>query len=220
MICAVIPTLNSAASLPALLTQLRPHVDRIVIADGGSEDDTLQIAAKHDAVIALGAAGRGPQLRRGARWAHESGWLLFLHADSVLPNQWEHTVQHHIKTRPETTGYFDLRFDSPRMSARIIEALVRIRCWMFGLPYGDQGLLISRSLYAAVGGYPGLPLFEDVALIRSLGKKRITRLGLPLITSAEKFERDGFYRRGWRNFRLLRRYLGGEAPADILKDYQ
>ena len=107
-----------------------------------------------------------------------------------------------------------------KFSARILEALVRIRCKVFGLPYGDQGLLISKALYDAVGGYPDIPLFEDVALIRALGKRRIRRLGLPLTTSADKYERGGFYRRGWRNFRLLRRYLKGEAPEELLKAYR
>lgn len=220
MICAVIPTLNSAASLPALLTQLRPHVDRLVVSDGGSTDDTLHIALKHQAIIAVGSAGRGQQLRRGVACAESCDWLLLLHADSILPERWEDTLRDHSSNKPRVAGYFDLRFDSPKLSARIIEALVRIRCWFFGLPYGDQGLFIHRSLYDAVGGYPHIPLFEDVAIIQSLGKKRIARLRRPLITGAEKFERDGFFKRGWRNFRLLRRYLNGETPADILKDYK
>ena len=220
MICAVIPTFNSEATLASLLAQLRHEAARIVITDGGSGDQTLKIASTNAAVIAVGGSGRGPQLRRGAAWSGSCNWLLILHADSRLPENWRELTQQHIKKHPEKAGYFDLRFNSPRFSARIIEILVRIRCAAFGLPYGDQGLLISKALYANVGGYSAISLFEDVALIQALEKTRIKRLGGAIITDAEKFEREGFFRQGWRNFRLLRRYLNGESPEDIAKDYR
>lgn len=219
MICAVIPTLNCEASLEPLLEQLRGHVDRIVISDGGSADQTLSIAIRYGAAIASGSAGRGQQLRRGAKWAQDCDWLLCLHADSSLSEDWLDKVQNHIGLHSGKAGYFDLRFDSRRLSARVLEILVRIRCALFGLPYGDQGLLISKRLYGDIGGYQNIPLFEDVALARTLGKGRLRRLGGPLLTSANKYERDGFYRRGWRNFRLLRRYLKGDTPNSLAKTY-
>ena len=219
MICAVIPTLNPGDAYPALLQDLRPHVSRIVVSDGGSETLPLSLAVQNGAVIAIGSAGRGQQLKRGTSWAAECEWLLILHADSRLPANWHAHVLTHIKSHPDKASYFDLRFDSARLSARILESLVRLRCSLFGLPYGDQGLLIPRALYDAVGGYPDIPLFEDVSLIRALGKSRIRRLGAPLITSADKYERDGFFRRGWRNIRLLRRYLKGESIESLLKAY-
>ena len=219
MICAVIPTYNSETSLPALLSSLSSHVDRIVVTDGKSNDLSFNIAAKHGAMIALGTPGRGNQLRRGVHWAAECEWVLILHADSRLPENWQALTTRHIKKYPDKAGYFDLRFNSQQLSARIIERLVRIRCSLFGLPYGDQGLLISKTLYDEVGGYPATSLFEDVAIIKALGKPRIKRLGGPLMTDASKFERDGFLRRGWRNFRLLRRYLKGETPESIARDY-
>lgn len=220
MICAIIPTLNSGQSLDALLRDISPNTERMVVGDGGSEDETLQTAAKSGAVIALGHKGRGVQLNRGARWAQDCTWLLFLHADSSLTGTWQKAIAAHIKNHPNRAGYFDFRFDSSNPSARLLEGLVRLRCTVFALPYGDQGLLISRDLYDQVGGYPDFPLFEDVALIRKLGKSRLRRLGIPLITSAAKYETDGFFRRGWRNFRLLRRYLKGETPETLAKTYR
>ncbi len=219
MICAVIPTLNPGNTLPVLLQDLRPHVSRIVVSDGGSSAKVLSSAVQNGALIAMGSSGRGQQLRRGASWAAGSDWLFIVHADCRLPEDWHERARAHIKSYPDKAGYFDLKFDSSRLSARILEALVRWRCALFGLPYGDQGLLISRKLYDAVGGYEAIPLFEDVAIIRALGKARIRRLGAPIFTNADKYERDGFFRRGWRNFKLLRRYLNGESVERLLTAY-
>ena len=205
--------------LPGLLGQLAPHVQRIVITDGGSRDKTLEIAAQSSAVFAIGTSGRGRQLQRGAAWAGDCEWLLFLHADSQLPEGWHAHVTAFIAGGPNRAGYFDFEFDDWRWSAKVIEELVRARCFYFALPYGDQGLLISRKLYDEVGGYQNMPLFEDVAIVRTLGRERLKRIGIPLITSADKYKRDGYFRRGWRNFRLLRRYLKGESPEDLAKAY-
>lgn len=219
MICAVIPTCDSEADLPGLLLQLRTSDMQIVVSDRGSDDKTLKIAARHKAVIAIGRAGRGHQLRRGARRGVDCEWLLFLHADSQLPGHWETLVTRHIKDHHSKAGYFDLSYDSPKFAARLVEILVKLRCAVFALPYGDQGLLISRALYEEVGGYGAVPLFEDVAIIRAIGRNRLRRLGGALITSADKYESDGFFRRGWRNLGLLRRYLKGESPDTLAKDY-
>lgn len=218
MICVIIPTLNSKPQLKRLLVQLPEHV-RVVVTDGGSVDGTLEVAACHKALICVGAPGRGIQLRSGVRWAFETPWLLVLHADSLLPDDFIKRVNLHIANHSDRAGYFDLRFDSPRLSARIIEILVRLRCSWFGLPYGDQGLLISNEHYKEIGGFENIPLFEDVALVRKIKKQRLRRLGAPLTTNAEKFELDGFFTRGWKNFRLLRRYLKGESPEGLAKDY-
>ncbi len=219
MICAVIPTLNSAHTIAPLLEQLKPHIDRIVIADGGSSDDTLKIATGHGARLAVGTSGRGTQLKRGCDWSGECDWILVLHDDCRLSEGWFEAVKRHIKRKPQKAGYFDLRFQSDKITARIGEALVRLRCWAWGLPYGDQGLLISKKLYDEVGGYPDQPLFEDVAFIRQVGKRRICRLGLRIFTYGARHESDGYIRRGYKNFSLLRRYEKGDTIQNLMKDY-
>lgn len=218
MICVVIPTLNSEVQLESVLGQLSMDA-RIVVTDGGSSDNTLVTAARGRASLCLGCPGRGTQLIRGCRWALGASWLLILHADTDLPDNLETVIRDHIERYPGKAAYFDLKFDSSKLSARIIEWLVILRCRWFGLPYGDQGLLIPRILYDEIGGYENIPLFEDVALVKNIGKKRLKRLGASITTSATKFERDGFFRRGWYNFILLRRYLRGESPHDLAKDY-
>ena len=220
MISVIIPTLNAQAGLEALLPQLMPHIDKIIVSDGGSTDKTLGVALRNNAQIAMGHAGRGPQLARAVTLVGDSEWILFLHADCVLGDGWQDAIKDHISRYPDTAAYFTLRYDSPKFAARIIEWVVRLRNWAWALPYGDQGLLISRTLYDEIGGFRPLPLFEDVNIVRRLGRSRLRRLRTDVITSAAKYERDGFFRRGWRNYRLLRRYLKGENAQALLSEYR
>lgn len=220
MICVVIPTLNSSTSLDELLAQFGDLEVRVVVTDGGSDDDTLEVAARHRAVLAVGTPGRGTQLRRGCRWVGEADWVLVLHSDSRLTPNWRDCVDQHILNYPTQAGYFDLRFDSPRWQARVVEFWVKIRSNILGLPYGDQGLIISKELYETVGGYEDIPLFEDVAIVKALGLKRLKSLGQNIVTQPDKFERDGYFIRGWRNLRLLRRYLKGVPIETLRKAYK
>ncbi len=219
MLAVIIPTLNSEKDLTRLLENLGGQADKIIVSDGGSKDETLMEALGSDAVIARGAPGRGQQLRRATTLAGDHDWFLFLHADSQLEPNWRADVDQFIRTHPDKAGYFGLRFDSSRLAARWVEAMVRLRCWAWGLPYGDQGLLISRNLYTDVGEFQNMALFEDVDMVRRIGKARLRPIGTPITTSADKYERDGYFRRGWRNLKLLRRFLKGEPVKTLMKDY-
>ncbi len=191
----------------------------MIISDGLSEDDTVKIAAQYEANVALGTSGRGVQLHRGSLLTHDADWFLFLHVDSELPPRWLALVQQHMTDHSNQAAYFGLKFDSRQWQARIVEKLVTLRCLMWALPYGDQGLLISRKLYDEVGGYSSLPLFEDVAIIKTLGRKRLRKLPANITSCADKFEQQGFFRRGLRNFKLLKRYERGEDVEKLLEDY-
>ena len=219
MLAIVVPTLNVEDHLDALLAQVSPHAERVVISDGGSTDGTLQIAIRNGAVIAMGTPGRGQQLRRGATWAVEADWLLFLHADAQLSENWYAAVQSHIQHHPNKAGYFSLKFQSRAFAARSAEFFVRLRCRFWHLPYGDQGLLISKELYDAVGGYAEMALFEDVDLIQRLGPSRIRRMDAKVTTFARKHQQEGFFKRGFKNLRLLRRYNRGAPLDDLIRDY-
>ena len=218
MLTVIIPNLNNEAAVKRLLTQLSKADVQIILSDGGSKDKSLQIAAEHGARMACGCCGRGHQLRRGA-WIANTSWLLFLHADSQLPDGWESKIRDHIARNPNKAGYFAMKFASKGFAPRIVEFLVGLRSYFLRLPYGDQGLLISRSHYEEIGGFAPLVLFEDVDIIRKIGRKRLTWVKGDLVTDPSKYERDGYFRRGWRNIKLARRYFKGESADVLCKDY-
>jgi rSAM/selenodomain-associated transferase 2 len=222
-ISAVIPTLNATATLRETLAALHCSaiVSEVVVADGGSSDETVASARSLGARVVAAARGRGSQLVAGAA-AASSAWLLFLHADCRPEPGWESAVEDFC-TAPEAesrAGYFDLALDDPAPAARRLERVVAWRCRVLALPYGDQGLLIARSLYEAVGGFAPLPLMEDVDFVRRLGRRRLSRIGARCIASAHRYRRDGYVRRPLRNLLCLSLYFAGTSPARIVRLYR
>ncbi len=223
MICVIIPTYNAAEGLASLLAQLQGKADRIVVADGGSADGTIAVATRN-AFIAAGAKGRGQQLALGASWAEEAEWLLFLHADNRLPEDWREMAEDHIAHHPGKAAYFRFRAETPGFWPRFMDAWVGFRCWFHRLPYGDQGLLISRAMYDSVGGYPAQPLFEDVAIIEAIkakfGGKALRPIAGHMIIDMSKYERDGYSARGRANARRMKAYRRGVDIGKLAVDYK
>jgi rSAM/selenodomain-associated transferase 2 len=212
MLSVVIPTLNAAATLATTLAAVAA-VDEVVVADGGSSDGTQALAATMGARVIQAPRGRGTQLAAGVG-AASGEWLLLLHADTRLAPGW-----HDAAVTPDRAGYFRFALDSDDPRARRLERLVAWRCRVLALPYGDQGLLIHRHLLDAVGGVRSLPLMEDVDLARRLGRKRLVALETAAITSAEKWQRQGWYRRSLRNLTCLALYFAGTPPRLIARLY-
>jgi len=217
MLSLIIPTRNAGKVLPALLKQVYGHVDEIVVSDGGSRDESLKEALRAGARIALGCKGRGWQLRRGAGWA-KGDWLLFLHADVKLGAGWREAVGAHMENHADTAGYFQFRVAAKGWRPRLMELFVRTRCKVLRLPYGDQGLLISRTLYEQVGGFENWDLFEDVAITKALGKN-LRPLTAKIYTYPGKYERQGYASRTLKNVALMRRFQGGANPDELAKEY-
>jgi rSAM/selenodomain-associated transferase 2 len=190
------------------------------VCDGGSRDDTTAVARRCGAVVVTGEAGRGGQLAAGAD-AGSAPWLLFLHADTQLAPGWADAAGRFMASaeNAEKAGYFRLQFDSTDRRARRIERLVAWRCRTFGLPYGDQGLLVSRAFYRRLGGFRGLPLMEDVELVRRIGRRRLVALDADALTSAERYERDGWLARPLLNLSCLALFLVGVPSGAIRRLY-
>lgn len=190
------------------------------MADGGSADDTPSIAKAAGALVVNAPRGRGSQLRAGAG-AATGDWLLFLHADCRLGTGWEEAVRAFVAA-PEAAGragYFAFALDDPGPAARRLERIVRWRCSLLALPYGDQGLLISRLLYHEVGGFAAIPLMEDVDLVRRLGRRRLAPIPVPLYSSARRYRAEGYLRRTLRNLLCLSLYVAGVKPRHIARLY-
>ncbi|MGH7154056.1 MAG: TIGR04283 family arsenosugar biosynthesis glycosyltransferase, partial [Acetobacteraceae bacterium] len=215
----IVPTLNAEETLAATLASIHCHAAEVIVGDGGSTDRTRDIARHHGATVLTVPTGRGRQLAAAVAAAH-GDWLLLLHADTQLTPVWPDAVGAHMATDPTRAGYFRFALDNSARSARWLEQAVAWRCRLFSLPYGDQGLLIHRDLLDDVGGIRPLPLMEDVDLALRLGAKRLTRLAAPAVTSAAKWERDGWLRRSARNLCCLVLFFLGVAPERIARIYR
>lgn len=221
----IIPTLNAGRTLPATLQSLIESDDRlpceIIVVDGGSVDDTAMVADRGGAIFIEAGRGRGPQLAAGAE-AAAGDWLLFLHADTVLAQGWQKAVATFMAdpTNARRAAYFRFRLNDPARAARILEIGVSLRNRFFGMPYGDQGLLVSSTFYGEIGGYRALPLMEDVEIIGRIGRRSLTRLPIPAVTAAARYHRDGYLLRPIRNLFCLSLYSLGVPPRYIDNIYR
>ncbi len=214
MLSIVIPTLDAARHLPGCLKRIDRSAE-IIIVDGGSRDETVAIAEAAGVRLIVAPKGRGSQLKAGGE-AATGDWLLFLHADTRLATGWRQAAQAHME-RSARAACFRFRLDDPAWQARVIERGVALRIRMIGLPYGDQGLLVPRRLYHRIGGYRALPLMEDVDLARRIGRIRV--LDADAVTSAERWRRNGWFRRSARNLGVLTLYRLGVKPERITRLY-
>ena len=215
----IIPTLNSGASLPATLAALGRR-DQVLIADGGSTDNTAEVGRARNARVVQARRGRGNQLCAAAAMA-ETEWLLFLHSDTLLKNGWRDETEAFMAVphNAERAAVFGFALDDASTKARRLERWVAWRVRNLGLAYGDQGLLIRKPFYEALGGFRPIPLMEDVDLIRRIERRRLVVLQTRALTSAARWCRDGWLRRSARNLGCLTLYFLGVPPRLILRLY-
>jgi rSAM/selenodomain-associated transferase 2 len=216
MLSVVIPALNAAATLGPCLEALGA-MPELVVVDGGSRDATREIARAAGARVVDAPRGRGVQLAAGAE-AAKGDWLLFLHADTRLSPGWRDAAGEHVGRR-DVAGCFRFKLDDAAWQARAIERGVALRVKLLALPYGDQGLLVSRRLYDSVGGFRPVPLMEDVGLVRRIGRRRLVTLAADAMTSAERWRRDGWARRSARNLACLALHGMGMSEEKVARFY-
>jgi len=221
-LAVVIPALNEGQRLPLLLADLAQApptlIRELVLVDGGSGDGTPLIARLAGAQVVQSPAGRGQQLRRGISDT-TAPWLLLLHADARLCHDWPLVVQRALQQAPAAWA-FDLAIDAPGLSLRLLELAVRLRSRWRQLPYGDQGLLVPRTVLEQAGGMPALALMEDLLLIQRLRAiTRIRSLQRPLQVDGRRWQRHGVIGTAWRNAQLRQDWRQGISADQLARRY-
>jgi rSAM/selenodomain-associated transferase 2 len=216
----VIPVLNEAAIVVAALQSLAPLRARgaeIIVADGGSHDGTARLAEPLADRIITVRRGRGAAMNAGAALGG-GDVLLFLHADTALPDGADLLIDAALARR--AWGRFDLRIAGRHPLFAVIARMINLRSWATGIATGDQAIFVSRKAFAAVGGFPDLPLMEDIALSRRL--KRLCRpfcIATPAVTSGRRWQQNGVIRTILLMWRLRLSYYLGVEPALLAKLY-
>ncbi len=212
----IVPVLNDATGLQRLMDDLRQTPFEVVVVDGGSDDDSVAVAASADVAISA-PRGRGTQMNAGVAVA-KGDWLWFVHADTRLPNGAVAALGEQL-TQPGW-GFFAVRLDGRSGAYRIIERAMTLRSAITGIATGDQGIFVHREILAAAGGVPRQSLLEDVELCRRLRRvARYRRVTARLVVSTRRWERDGLMRTVLLMWWLRLRYFLGGDPARLACRY-
>ena len=221
-VSVIIPTWRDEVELAGALRSASSsgQVEVIIACALGEERRYDDVRTFHpDTILVSAPRGRGAQMNAGAA-AARGQWLLFLHADSELPSMWLAVLEELTPNSAVAGGAFRLRIKSDAWQARVIERGVRLRVALLGLPYGDQGLFVRRQVFNELGGYRDLPLMEDVDLVRRMRRHgRLLYSQASVLTSARRWEHDGWFRRSARNLWLATQFLAGVAPARLARNY-
>ncbi len=212
----VIPALDEAGTIQGALAAARhyPGVE-VIVADGGSRDGTAAVAAALGARVVTARPPRSVQMNAGAA-AAGGGILLFLHADTRLPEGFPGQVRHTLASPGVAAGAFRLRIDSSAAGLRLIERVANWRSRRLQMPYGDQALFMSRDRFWDLGGFPVLSLMEDFELVRRLKRRgRIALAGGCVTTSARRWLRLGVAKTWLINQSIIAAYRLG-VPTDRL----
>ncbi len=225
-IAVIIPVLNEQTILPRTLkTLITMPWDQIIVVDGGSQDETMDRAR---AVLSMGSAGRfdlsigspgrARQMNTGAARA-DSEILVFLHADTELPNQAPQLIQAALQDAAVVGGRFDVQFPNDRGWAWVISRMMNLRSRWSGVSTGDQAIFVRRQVFDQMGGFSDIPLMEDIEFSIRLKKKgRIVALPQKVTTSFRRWEKHGPLRTILRMWILRLWYWLGGSPA-TLKHY-
>ena len=220
----VVPTLDEAANVARTLAPLQPLRARghqVIVVDGGSADGTPELAAPLADLVLRSDAGRARQQNAGAR-AAAGDVLLFLHADTILPSDAADVVLDAMGKGGRSWGRFDVRLSGRRPFLRVVERMIGLRSRLSGIATGDQAIFVRRAAFEAAGGFPDIPLMEDVALSRAL-KARFGRpvcLKETVTTSSRRWEERGIGKTVLLMWRLRFAYWRGADPAELAERYR
>lgn len=217
----IIPTLNEAAHIDAVLGDvLQGEALEVIVSDGGSSDGTPLRAAGWGVRICRGPAGRACQMNRGAAIAR-GAFYFFLHADSRLPEGFDRVIRRVLADPDVAAGAFSLVIGGDADPLRLVAGGANLRSRLLGFPYGDQGIFLRSSRFNRCGGFPDLPIMEDFALIRRLRRTgRIVTVPQPIVTSPRRWQRLGALRTTLINQAIIMAYLLGVSPERLAGWYR
>lgn len=219
-ISIILPVLNEektiAATLRALV-QIAPH--EVIVVDGGSIDRTVEICRHYGVKILTSSRGRARQMNAGAQEASGDA-LLFLHADTRLPDSALDDIQRALRNPCYLGGRFDVQLDGTHWMLKIVGQMINYRSRITKVGTGDQAIFVRREVFERIGGYPDIPLMEDIALCRALKRRgQIACLRTRVVTSARRWESEGVWRTIVRMWTLKFLYLAGVPPARLKQFY-
>jgi rSAM/selenodomain-associated transferase 2 len=219
-ISIIIPTLNEASSIVQTLMRVRDAGEcELIVVDGGSTDGTLELARSHADRVIAAPRGRARQMNSGAQVARGEV-LLFLHADTILPQGYSQMLTQSLCDPHIIGGRFDVRLDAAGWPFRMVETMMNLRSRLSRISTGDQAMFVRRQVFLDLGGFPDLALMEDIELSRRLKRVgRIACLRERVVTSARRWQRDGVFRTIVRMWILRLGYFLGVSPERLRAFY-
>jgi rSAM/selenodomain-associated transferase 2 len=217
----IIPAINEATHIGrAVKSAWNAGANEVLVADGGSSDDSAQLAAAAGARVIVSPPGRAAQQNVAAREA-TGDVLLFLHADNALPANAIAQIKTAMQQSKVLHGAFRQRIEAPVIGYRLLERGNAARVRWLGLPYGDQAIFIRRSVFEDAGGFPEVPLMEDLILMQRLRRRAWpVLLPGPVLVSPRRWQRHGILRQTLRNWRLTAAYSLGSTPQQLAESYR
>jgi rSAM/selenodomain-associated transferase 2 len=218
----VMPVLDEGEGIAAALdrlSDLRALGTEVIVVDGGSRDATIQRTRPRADRVILAPRGRALQMNAGAEKA-SGGVLLFLHADTRLPADADHILLSGLERSGRVWGRFDVKIEGRSPLLRVIAWLMNIRSRLSGIATGDQAIFVRRAAFQAAGGFPAIPLMEDIALC-----KRLKRVSPPLclrdcvVTSGRRWEKNGVINTMILMWRVRFAYFCGADPKKLAQQY-